>query len=243
MTRGRLRILASVTALGAHPAAAQTMAGWPQSEAGNVAVVEAGFEPELFLSIGYLHSLSSRGPGPRLWAGAGLKAAPLALFRHGAWRLDGLMAADWRAATGFGVAATGAIYTAHDRNDTGELYGLGMEVRAVPGYGGARWQAGLDLGWQGTLLTHVRSSDLVSRTFGDRYPPGAGGIAGPHDGWYGSTAHRFRLGLRAAWAVNDRLAFSLGLGALAAYQRQGVLVSFDLAQIPFYVDSGVRIGW
>ncbi len=238
------RICASAAALTvARAAVAQTMPGWPGSEASNAAVVETGLEPEIVLSAGYLRSLSRAGPGPQLAAGAGIKIAPLALGAHGTWRANGLFAADWRTRRGFGSAASAAVYLVHDVNDAGELHGFGLELRAAPGYRSARWLASLDLGWQGTLLTHFRHSDLASRTFGDRYSPGVDGVAGPRDGWYSSTAHRFRLGLRAAYDVNERVSFSLGLGSLVSYQRQGILFSFDLAQIPFYLESGLRLAW
>jgi hypothetical protein len=63
------------------------------------------------------------------------------------------------------------------------------------------------------------------------------------DGWYGRTAERWRLGLAGSRSVRSGTALQLAAGALLASQRQGVVLGFDLAQIPFYAEVGVRRGW
>ncbi len=52
----------------------------------------------------------------------------------------------------------------------------------MPSHYGAHWTTGLDLGWQSTLLTHIRHGEATKETFRDRYPQVD--YSGPVDGWY-----------------------------------------------------------
>lgn len=101
----------------------------------------------------------------------------------------------------------------------------------------------LDLGWQGTLLTHIRHSAATRATFEDRYPDEREGAQGPHDGWYGATAHRFRFGLAGMRALSDASTLRIALGSLFALQKQGVLFGFDLGQVPVYLETTLCVGW
>jgi hypothetical protein len=200
-----------------------------------------GFEPEPIAGVTYSHPVLRR-PGASLAIGAGLKSAFLVPSRAdlrfdvsaaGAYRLG----PDWRA------ACTASGFAARARNDAGLLYGIGLELRCQPGYSRASWLWALDLGWQSTMLTHVRHSDLARRTFDDRYPPGVTGVQGPRDGWYRFTATRFRIGLSSAHAFGERWSGALALGTLFALQEQGAYFAFDLAQIPFYLEVSSRYAW
>ncbi len=198
-------------------------------------------EPALVFALDYTYAPPLPDPRFGLQVGGGFKA-PVTIFSNGAWRAHLIGAGSWRAADGWGGALTSLWYLAHNRNRAGDLLGLGVEVRAAPGRFGPRWAAALDLGWQATLLTRIRPSAEARAAFGERYPPGVTGVEGPLDGWLGPTAQRFRLGLAGGYRFSDRAALQLALGSLFALQRQGVLFGFDLAQVPFYLETSLRLG-
>lgn len=200
-----------------------------------------GIEPDFVLTLSYLDELSGgKGFGARI-------KLPTTVVRNAAWRLDLLSTQALGGDADWAVPVTTAVYVAHNRNRAGELLGFGIELRAAPGRYWRRGSVALDLGGQATLLTRIRHSDASRAAFDDRYPGGSGdpssGVTGPVDGWYSSTAIRWRLGLSGSRTVASRTLVQAAAGALFASQRQGVLLGFDLGQLPFYAEAGVRRGW
>ena len=254
-TRCRARLAAIVVAIVAAivaaprptPAQAPTLLRPLDGAARGVLTIGVGVEPAVVLTLGYLHAVgrARRGAADGTRVGVRLKL-PTTALRNEAWRVDLLGTTAPGGARGWAAPVTGAVYAAHDRNRAGSMLGFGTELRIAPGRYGSRGALALDVGWQATLRTRVRHSAATRATFDERYPDGvgpAGGIDGPADGWYGHTASRWRLGLAGSRAAGERAVLQLAVGALVAPQRQGVLLGFDLGQIPFYTEAGVRLGW
>jgi hypothetical protein len=198
-------------------------------------------EPDPVAGLAYWHPVLE-DPRASLAIGAGFKSAFLVPLR-GDLRLNLSMSGTYQFTPSWRGACTASGYVARARDDAATLYGLGLELRCQPGYSTGSWQWALDLGWQGTLLTYVEHSDLSRRTFDDRYPPGVTGIDGPLDGWYRSTATRFRIGLSAAHVFRGRWSGAVAVGTLFALQDQGAYFAFNLAQIPIYLEVSTRYAW
>jgi hypothetical protein len=212
-----------------------------------VYTISVGVEPAVVLTLGYLHRVGHlpRGSGGGTRVGVRLKLPTTALGNE-AWRLDLLGTGTPGGARDWAAPVTGALYAAHNRNRAGTMLGFGTEVRVAPGRYGPRGGLALDLGWQATLRTQVRHSAESRATFDDRYPEGgdrASASTGPVDGWYGRTASRWRLGLAGSRAAGGSVLFQFAVGALVAPQRQGVVLGFDLGQLPFYAEAGAKLGW
>ncbi|MCI0696209.1 hypothetical protein L0337_29930 [candidate division KSB1 bacterium] len=205
-------------------------------------ILEVALEPELVVSLDYIYGLGALDRRNGISVGAGVKV-PTTVISNDAWRLHLFTSTHWGSRDHWGANLTALGYLSHNRNRAGEIHGFGIELRAAPGFYGSRRTTALDLGWQGTLLSHIRHSAETRATFEDRYPPGVNGPAGPKDGWYGSTAHRFRIGLLGAHKLADRMALQVALGSLFARQKQGVFLGFDFAQIPVYLETSLRFGW
>lgn len=205
-------------------------------------ILEVALEPEPVASLDYIHGLGTLDRRNGIGVGAGVKV-PTTVFSNDAWRVHLISAAHRSSKDHWGVTLTALGYLSHNRNRAGEIHGFGIELRAAPGFYASRWTAALDLGWQGTLLSHIQHSVETRAAFKDRYPPGVNGLAGPKDGWYDSTAHRVRIGLAGAHKLADRTALHVALGSLFAPQKQGVFFGFDFAQIPVYLETSLRVGW
>jgi hypothetical protein len=242
-----LAVLAAVAAA-SRPAFAQApTAIHPTGTARGAFTVGVGVEPAVVLTLGYLRRVgpAPRGGGDGTRVGVRLKL-PTTALRNEAWRLDLLGTASPGSGRGWAAPVIGVVYAVHDRNRAGAMLGFGTELRVAPGRYGSHGAVALDLGWQATLRTRVRHSTASRATFDDRYPVGvdsASGIAGPVDGWYGHTASRWRLGVAASRGAGESAVFQFAAGALVAPQRQGVLLGFDLGQLPFYTEAGVRLAW
>ena len=145
---------------------------------------------------------------------------------------------------------TGAthLYLARSRNRAATAHGIGLEARAAPGYRGERWGLAGDVGWQGTLLTHIRFGEAARSAFQERYPQGTSPEGrrgdppgeGPVNGWYGATAHRFRVGILATRSLGAGYEVQTGTGGLFSPQRQGIRLGFAHGQVPFYLEASVR---
>ncbi len=239
---GRFSSMLLVIALAAPwAAAAQTAELSPLLPQRHLIFATLGAEPAVTLSLGYSYRLAPPESRSGIRVGGSVKL-PTTALSHGAWRVDLFGAADWRSASHWGAAVTSGAYLARNHNRAGRMYGLGLEVRAAPGYYGRRYAAALDLGWQGAVLSHIRHSEEARRTFDDRYPDGAVGVHGPRDGWYGSAAQRVRIGVTGSRTLGDGAVLDLAFGSLFVAQAQGVLLGFDFAQLPFYLESSVRLG-
>jgi hypothetical protein len=174
--------------------------------------------------------------------GGGLKVLPLRLGSS-AWRANLVAAGGWVSESRWGVTLSTQLYLVHEQDRAGALTGLGLELRVAPGFHGSRWSGALDLGWQGTLLMHLHPSSELQKTFQGRYPEETVGTPGPMGGWYGTTAHRFRVGLAGSHALSEQWELQLALGSLFSVQHQGLFVSFDFAQVPVYLEVSTRWSW
>ncbi|GAB3907702.1 hypothetical protein GCM10028803_41920 [Larkinella knui] len=209
--------------------------------------VGGGLEPELTTSAGYSCRVSRQSGPFQIRLGAGFLLPPY-LVGQGSVRLNGLVALDWHPTAqttkrSWGGRLALLPYYARNRNDAGALDGLGLEIRLLPLRRGNRWTTGIDLGFQTTLLTRIQHSDRVGSTFMDRYLSTGTATNQPRDGWYRTTAQRFRLGYTGAWAMGRGWSGQFSAGTLVSVQRQGILLSFAHGQIPLYLETSVIVGW
>lgn len=223
----------------ARPAESQSLPPWPAAPPPNGLLVQVGLEPHLVVSMGYLWGVDAGGDRSNVGVGAGVKVAPY-LLKEGAGRLNLIIAGRWQPDPRWGATGTTQLYLARSRNRAATAHGLGMEVRLAPGRHGDRWGLAADLGWQGTLLTHIRHGEGARETFEERYPDDAAAEGGPVDGWYGSTAHRFRIGLLTTGSVSDGVDVQAAVGSLFSLQRQRILIGFAHGQVPAYLETSVR---
>lgn len=240
-TATRMAVLALIlTLLQAPSIHAQPLTPGPAPPPAGGWFVQVGVEPHLVLSLGYVQETRAGGDGTRLGVGAGVKVSPY-LIGDGVGRLNLILAGRWRPDEPWGVSGAGQLYLARGRNRAATSHGLGVELRIAPGYHGDGWTAAADLGWQGTLLTHIRHSQAAKEAFEDRYGDGAGPADGPVDGWYGSTAHRLRIGLLTERRISDGVRVRAAIGSLFSLQRQGILLGFAHGQVPAYLEASVRM--
>lgn len=205
--------------------------------------VGIGLEPELTTTVGYTRRLVD-GPPFELDVGGGLKVAPAILLGAQAVRAQAIATVVWRSPMGLGAEITALPYFLHTAGRASTADGVGLELRAAPGYLARRWSLTLDLGYQATLLAYLRHTALIEDAYGDRYPAGTdGAFTAPVDGWYGLTAQRLRMGLRGGVRFGDHVDVRLALGSLFSVQRQGVFFGFNMGQVPLYAEAGVAIGW
>lgn len=217
--------------------------------------VGVAIEPALVLTLGYQRRVGGARPADphgRTRLGASL-TLPTTAVAHGAWRADLLAATDQLGRGAWRAPVTVAGYLVRNRNTAGTLLGAGTELRVAPGRYGARGGLGVDLGWQLTAATRVQHTALARAAFDDRYPDGSpagtpGGTIAPRDGWYRLTGQRYRVGLAGQRALGGReprgpaTLWAAG-GATFVRQNQGVFLAFDLAQVPLYAESGIRVAW
>ncbi len=219
----------------------QFLAAPKQLVSKNQVFLNLGLEPEMVTTIGFAH-LIGKGKTFNIHLGGSLKLAPL-LITKGAWRANFASFAHWKMNEHWRSLLTSNIYLAHDHNRAGIIDGLGFELRATPAYYGKKWAKGFDAGWQYTLLTHIKHSEEAKKTFDERYPDGTNGVQGPKDGWYASTASRFRVGLTGATSISNYVTLQFSGGSLFAIQKQGILLGFAHAQVPAYIDVSCRYNW
>lgn len=218
---------------------AQSLPPHPTATPPNGLFVQFGLEPHLVLSVGYVRGIEAGSDRSNVGVGAGVKVAPY-LLKEGAGRLNLLVTGHWHPDSPWGATATAQLYLARSRNRAATAHGFGVEIRVAPGRHGNRWTFAADLGWQGTLLTHIRHGEAARETFEERYPDEAPAEGGPVDGWYGSTAHRFRIGVVTLRSVSDELHVQAAVGTLLSLQRQGILIGFAHGQVPAYLEAAVR---
>lgn len=225
------------------PAAPAASEGSPSPAQGarsrNRLLGHVGIEPELVSWLGYAHSRLSDDARTELGLGASVKLAPFTI-ETAAFRLNLLAFAKKLTPARWGAMAALSPYLVHDNNEAGQFWGTGAELRVHPGYFERNWTLAFDLGWQATVLTYIEHSDVVRRTFQQRYPDDAQREPEPLDGWYAFTANRFRVGLGAAYALSSRFALSAGLGSLFSPQKQGAFLLFSVGQVPLYAELGMQ---
>jgi hypothetical protein len=220
----------------------QTVGSPPGNPVSNQFFISIGLEPELVATIGFLHLAGTFNPNVEYHIGSSIKFAPL-IIANGAWRLNFINAASWKMSEAWKTQITSNLYLAHDNNRGGEMNGLGTELRVMPVHLGNKWAKGADIGWQYPFLTHIKHSGEAKDAFNDRYPAGAERFTGPRDGWYRSAASRLRFGFTGSGRLGKHWKLQLGIGTLMSVQKQGVLLGFSHAQVPFYLDSTVSFNY
>jgi len=216
----------------------QPLVSAPGTKVHNQVYIGLGLEPELVTTIGYLHLISRAEGNLDFYIGTSLKVAPM-ILSNDAFRINLTGALDWAMTQTWKTRSTLDFYLAHDNNKAAVMNGLGIDLSSSTLHFGRQWAKGFEFGWQYTGLTHIKHSAETKDTFNERYPSGEIGINAPKDGWYRSTASRFRVGFIGSRKFCERWRVQLGLGALLSVQKQGILLSFSHAQVPFYLNSTV----
>jgi hypothetical protein len=222
-------------------APAQVGVALPEPGGRNAVSFSIKLEPELTTSLAYTHALHRAAGRWQVRVGGRLTVLPLLLGSRNR-RVDLIGMAEWRPGGRWGATFSLQPYLAQVHNRAARMRGLGLELRATPSHYGSRWTTGLDLGWQSTLLTHIRHGEATRETFRNRYP-GQVEYDGPADGWYGAAAHRFRVGLVGARRLGNHLAMQLAAGSIFSLQQQGVAFGFSHAQVPVYAEALLRVDW
>jgi hypothetical protein len=133
------------------------------------------------------------------------------------------------------------IYYAHQSDRAGTISGLGFELNFNPYWYGKKWTKGFELVWQHTAFAYIKHSAITRATFDDRYT--TINTKYPKDGWYASTANRFKIGFTSAKKISKNLALQISVGGLAILQKQKILLGFSHAQVPFYLNGMLRYYW
>jgi hypothetical protein len=222
-------------------ASAQVTISLPEAVGRNRLSLGIALQPELTTSLAYTRVLNPANDRMKFSVGAGITFLPL-LLGSGNWRTQVITAANWHPGRQWGATFSTQFYLAQAHNRASLMDGLGVEARVIPSHYGSHWTTGLDLGWQSTLLTHIKQLEATRETFRNRYP-GRTDDTGPVDGWYGSTAHRFRIGLVGARRLFGPIALQIAAGSLFSLQKQGVAFSFSHAQVPLYAETLLRAQW
>lgn len=235
---GAAAVLAALVACAA-PAGAQPAPPLRDWTSRHLIGLSMSLEPHWTVSLRYGYRLSTAGSGPEVRIGGGVQIPPLIAGR-------GIGKAFVGSSVVWGGDRWGAVvdvdaFVARTENRGGSMEGFGVELRAAPGAHRARWSAALDVGWQGTLLTRIRHSEATREAFEDRYPSGEGEYEQPFDGWYRSTAHRFRAGVTVTRTLADGTVLQLAVGSIFNIQDDGIRLSFDLAQVPAYLEAAVQL--
>jgi hypothetical protein len=208
----------------------------------NYVFITTGLEPVWVTTLGYTHMVGTEINQLKLHIGSRLTVAPLIALSN-AWRVNLITAGDWKWSHNWRTTLVSEIFLAQQQSRTGLMHGIGMEFRALPSYYGKKGSKGLDIGWQYTLLAHIKHSSKTHNTFEDRYLENEIGKKGPRDGWYRSTVNRFRIGYVSSRKFNSRILFTIVGGILISVQNQGILMGFSHAQFPFYFQSGLIYRW
>jgi hypothetical protein len=203
-------------------------------------LVQVSLEPQLVVSIAYARRLTPEGSRSSAGLGAGIRFPPYTVA-DGSVRANLTAVGEWMPHRAWGTTVTSHAFLARGRNRAGTVHGLGLELRAAPGYHADAWSAAADLGWQGTLLSHIEHSEAARESFDERYPDGTPGANGPSDGWYRSTAHRLRIGFAGSRRLTRGMTLQVTAGSLFSLQRQGILVGFAHGQVPVYLETSVRM--
>lgn len=204
------------------------------------AFISTGIEPHWVSTIGYTNHVALNDK-VNLYLGASLKV-PIIILTSGAWRANIITGTSWNINKRWSTSTILAFYLAHDHNRAGAMNGIGTEFRIVPLHRGKKWFKGIDIGWQHTAFTHIKHSEEAKETFQERYTEDFQNVNGLKDGWYASTANRFRIGFLGAMKIKQ-YTITASAGGLWILQRQGIAFGFAHAQIPFYIETGLQYTW
>lgn len=244
--KGRLLALATVLALvfATRPARAE---GVPVLVTGEIPAARVwltpGWDPTLTLALGYSRTVAPTPAWFALQADAFLRLPLILASNLDAWQLAGGASVACLRSSGWGVVARihPSLTVAHDV--TGTKLGVGVGLAAQPGFYGRRFSVAVDLAWSPTLATRMWHSEAVRDLYRDRHGPGGPAEGGPRDGWYRTTAQRFRVGLAggvrflALWAVHASAGFAY------TPQHAGILINPPVGPLPFYADLGAEYRW
>lgn len=195
-----------------------------------------GLEPELATTVGYRKKLGSNNDHP-ITAGTSLKLAPL-IIRNKAFKWSLFTQFTFSLDRKTDLLLLPQLFYARTADNAATISGMGVGIDATPFWKGKTWSKGILLSWQYTALAHIKHSEAAKETFRERYGTNSG--KGPTDGWYHSTANRFRIGYTMARAISPHSSIQFGAGSLFHLQRQGVLFGFSHAQVPVFIEGCFR---
>jgi len=122
------------------------------------------------------------------------------------------------------IGVTATLYAIVRRHQTSlvKQIGFGSETALAIGYYKPKWHVATELGFDKSIITHLKHSDLMS----DNYP-------GIRDAWYTDAGGHFYYGIQASRKINTRMKIDLRLGKTNA---QGDHMN---ALLPVYFQLGI----
>ncbi|HEY0680511.1 MAG TPA: hypothetical protein VGD17_19655, partial [Chitinophagaceae bacterium] len=172
-----------------------------------------------------------------VFIGSSIKLAPMILDNQ-AVKLNAFTQLTYFTSNKIDFTVMPQLFYARLKDRAATIDGFGFAIDASPFIIGRNWTNGLILGWQHTALAHIKHSEATRETFSDRYP--STDKDGPRDGWYRATANRFKLGYTTARAITNRGTIQLSAGGMINRQKQGILLGFSHAQVPFFIEGSFR---
>jgi hypothetical protein len=164
---------------------------------------------------------------------------PLALIPdYGGIRLGGTASTLVAAKNGLGIVLGAGPDILFSRNDHSSQFAFGVEGIVRPGYWGSSAMVALDLQYRLGYATCIIHRAPVDALYGDRYP---GASAGPQEGCLPVAAQRFRFGLIFGGIDAGSSGFGgfhIAGGFQYTPQIGGIITSYPLTPLPFYVNIG-----
>lgn len=197
-------------------------------DASNQIFLQIGFEPELVTTLGYSRKISDAKSKIRL--GGSIKLAPL-ILRNKAYKLNLFTSLNYKISDKGYALVSPQIYYAHQSDRAGTISGLGFELNLNPYWYGRKWTRGIELGWQHTAFAYIKHSAITRATFDDRYT--ITNTMYPRDGWYNSTANRFKIGFTGVKKISESLALQISIGGLAVLQNKKYCLAFHMHRFHF----------
>jgi hypothetical protein len=199
--------------------------------------LKIGLEPELVTTIGYIKPIKKDKENTLYTIGGAIKIAPL-IVNHKAFKCNLFVTRDFTLNEKWHIQASPQIFYVQNTDRAATYQGIGFEAGSTVYHLGKKWTHGFDLALQNTTFTHIKLSKKAKETFDERYLSSNG--QQPVDGWYESTATRFKIGYSTARQFNEHLGLQLSVGSSFIRQKQGILFGFAHAQLPFYFESALR---
>jgi hypothetical protein len=117
------------------------------------------------------------------------------------------------------------IHSVHTGNKMIKITGLGTKVSINPGYYKNTWFAGVDIGYEKQLLTHIKNSDFYKEVY----------FSEANDGWYSGAGGNLFFGFIAGKSINHN-ELNLKAGYIATEKFQTLLV-------PYYAEIAFKINF
>jgi hypothetical protein len=125
-----------------------------------------------------------------------------------------------------GFSASVKIFSVFRRyeNELVRAVSFGSDFGAVAGYYGSTWHAAGEFGFDKSIATHLKHSDIMKTYF-----------PAIKDGWYVPTGGHFYYGIQGGKTIGDSYDISLRVGATRAQDND------DNAVLPFYAQLGLGL--